>query len=88
MPNKDTEHYQLFVVTGGVEPGLYGGIAETWKELEKTLLEFLKSQDYDPAEDGLFFAELTGKNELKDIGSFSGGFMDGMRKKAGLGIVG
>ena len=86
MSKKDDDHYQLVVVSGGVEPSLFGEIAETWEDLEKTLLQLLKTSDYDEAEDGVFFLTLSKGNKLKDIGAFSGGYMDEMRKKAGIGV--
>lgn len=81
MAKKEKYRYQLVHVWGLVEPSFYGG-ARTWEHLEKNLLELFKSDNYDPDESGVFFIRLTAKGRLKDICSFSGGYMDEMRAKA------
>jgi len=88
MSKQDDEHYQLLIIRGGVEPELYGPIAETWEGFEKILFDFLKNQEYDHVEDGLFFVRLSKGNRLRNVGSFSNGYMDDMMKKArGEGVA-
>lgn len=74
--------YRLLVVEGLVEPFLSSETAEDWREFERFLEEFFREGKYDDSEDAIFFVELDEQGRLKDIGAFTGGFVDEMRERA------
>lgn len=74
---------QLFLCknSGGIECEVIGGPFQSTNETDQALLAYLISTDYDEQDDVMFLLEIQANNPK--FHSYSGGFMDRMRKKAG-----
>ena len=77
--------YRLLHVAGCVEPALVGPVVKSWDALGEEIVKFLKKGSYNADEDGLFVIQLSGSGRLESVDSFTGGYMDDLRKQAGLG---
>jgi len=58
---------------------LVGKLVPTWEALGDEIRKLMKAGKVDE-EDGLFYIELDGEGRFKNIGSFSGGYMDNIRE--------
>jgi len=75
---------QLLHIYGDVDPMLVGKpVKATDKALREAVLRLMRSKSYDP-DGGTFMVLLSDDGKLKGVDSFSGGFMDALRKEAGV----
>ena len=74
--------YRLLHVHGCTEPELLPAEAKSWRGLEKMLIEFLKTDQYEE-EDALFYVVTGLKGKLRDVSAFVSHFMDEMWERAG-----